>query len=99
MTARPPPERHWRAYGTEPLPPAQEALQRAGAGPACAELTAEGRRSRRGLHDFAHGDGGLHGPVAARSWPIVLALKVTRLASTCICKRQPRSLSSGLCLS
>jgi hypothetical protein len=29
----------------------------------------------------------------------VLALKVTRLASTCICKRQPRSLSSGLCLS
>jgi hypothetical protein len=21
-----PPERHWRSYGTEPLPPAQEAL-------------------------------------------------------------------------
>ena len=27
MTARPPPERHWRPYGAEPLPPAQEALQ------------------------------------------------------------------------
>ena len=23
----PPPQRHWRSYGTEPLPPAQEALQ------------------------------------------------------------------------
>jgi hypothetical protein len=23
---RPPPERHWRSYGTEPLPPASEAL-------------------------------------------------------------------------
>ena len=22
----PPPQRHWRSYGTEPLPPAQEAL-------------------------------------------------------------------------
>lgn len=26
MTARPPPERHWRPYGAEPLPPASEAL-------------------------------------------------------------------------
>ena len=24
---RPPPERHWRSYGTEPLPTPQEALQ------------------------------------------------------------------------
>jgi hypothetical protein len=24
---RPPPERHWRSYGTDPLPTAQEALQ------------------------------------------------------------------------
>ena len=26
MTVRPPPERHWRSYGTEPLPTATEAL-------------------------------------------------------------------------
>jgi hypothetical protein len=24
---QPPPERHWRSYGTDPLPTAQEALQ------------------------------------------------------------------------
>ena len=27
MTARPVPQRHWRSYGTDPLPTAQEALQ------------------------------------------------------------------------
>jgi len=28
MTAfRPPPERHWRSYGTDPLPTPQEAMQ------------------------------------------------------------------------
>ena len=27
MAFRPPPERHWRRYGTAPLPPAQEAPQ------------------------------------------------------------------------
>jgi hypothetical protein len=27
MTARTPPEPHWRSYGTDPLPAAQEAMQ------------------------------------------------------------------------
>ena len=26
MAVRPPPQRHWRSYGTEPLPTGQEAL-------------------------------------------------------------------------